>query len=328
MLATLLAIDEEPETGEEATPPETTPLKVTSIDIGSTDIDEEEERMSTGQVEPPPSDEEEEEEEEKRIVTVEEREEEEEEGKGEESKEEKTTEENTEGKEDSKEEGENEVTSLEHNESKEEERDTSNDKMEEKVDEEEEKVRTCSLSASEETLKLARQLSKDFQETLSPTGSEDFALPVHNEETSDIQAEEKRREKEVNDNILNAWIPGEWVQQVLASGRIVPPEHLTQPGLISSTVKVRCLILPLSSLSFLFCSFLSPSLSFSIHSLTHSYFLSLFRFLLQCDPIGEVLRETFPGTERRQLLTADQVAMDHHGLISLIVRKKNFKLEI
>ena len=326
MLATLLAIDEEPETGEEATPPETTPLEVTSIDIGSTDIDEEEERMSTGQVEPPPSDEEEEEEEEKRIVTVEEREEEEEEGKGEESKEEKTTEENTEGKEDSKEGGENEVTSLDRNESKEEERDTSNDKTEEKADEE--KVRTCSLSASEETLKLARQLSKDFQETLSPTGSEDFALLVHNEETSDIQAAEKRREKEVNDNILNAWIPGEWVQQVLASGRIVPPEHLTQPGLISSTAKVRCLILPLSSPSLLFCSFLS--LSFFLHTLTHSLthslifylFLSL-SFLFQFDPIGEVLRETFPGAERRQLLTADQVAMDHHGLISLIVRKKN-----
>ena len=274
MLATLLAIDEEPETGEEATPPETTPLEVTSIDIGSTDIDEEEERMSTGQVEPPPSDEEEEEEEEKRIVTVEEREEEEEEGKGEEIKEEKTTEENTEGKEDSKEEGENEVTSLEHNESKEEERDTSNDKMEEKADEEEEKVRTCSLSASEETLKLARQLSKDFQETLSPTGSEDFALPFHNEETSDIQAAEKRREKEVNDNILNAWIPGEWVQQVLASGRIVPPEHLTQPGLISSTAKVRCLILPLLPSSFAPFSlplFLSPY----THSLAHIFSLSL-----------------------------------------------------
>ena len=43
-------------------------------------------------------------------------------------------------------------------------------------------------------------------------------------------------------------------------------------------------------------------------------------FCTQSDPIGEVLMATFPGSERRQLLTADQVTMDHEGLMNLIVR--------
>ncbi|XP_019850352.1 PREDICTED: uncharacterized protein LOC105312226 [Amphimedon queenslandica] len=306
MLATLLAIDEdEPGTEEamEITPLETTPnpIETTSIDISSTDIDmeDQDERNSIGQVEPPPSDEEEEGEENKEEGEENKEEEKEEneeerdietqlveEGK-EREREEKVEKEVVERKEEIKvdieTEGGEEVPGTEEGEMALPEtvnEQVSTDKEKPKEDttkkresvKEDDKVQICNLTASEETLKLARQLSKDFKEALSPTGSDDFILPTQYEDTSD--SGEKRREKEINDDILCSWLPGEWVQQVLASGRIVSPEHLTQPGLISPTGK--------------------------------------------SDPIGEVLMATFPGSERRQLLTADQVTMDHEGLMNLI----------
>ena len=254
MLATLLAIDDdgqETEEGMETTPLETTPthIETTSIDISSTDIDmeDQDERNSIGQVEPPPSDEEEEEEEEEgRETEIQLVEEEGKEGEREEEEEKDaggTKEELTEREEEvpGTEEGEmalpetvdEQLTSVQEKPKE----DTI--KKEESV-REDDKVQICNLTASEETLKLARQLSRDFKEALSPTGSDDFILPTQYEDTSD--SGETKREKEIKSDILCSWLPGEWVQQVLASGRIVSPEHLTQPGLISPTGKV-CFLL-------------------------------------------------------------------------------------
>lgn len=56
-----------------------------------------------------------------------------------------------------------------------------------------------------------------------------------------------------------------------------------------------------------------------IHAFFLCHLLTVY-FCIQSDPIGEVLVATFPGSERRQLLTADQVTMDHEGLMNLIVR--------
>ena len=85
------------------------------------------------------------------------------------------------------------------------------------------------LSASEKTLQLARQLSKDIHDTLSSPGSDELHSLVAkiDEDTS-----------EVDESILSAWIPSNRVQSMLASGRKVAPEYLTLPGLLSLTGKV------------------------------------------------------------------------------------------
>jgi tetratricopeptide (TPR) repeat protein len=85
--------------------------------------------------------------------------------------------------------------------------------------------RPQSISASRQTLELARQLSKDIQETMSPGSEESTSLATKlNEQTVDV-----------DENILSAWIPHPWVQSVLSSGKKVPPEHLTRPGLLTLT---------------------------------------------------------------------------------------------
>lgn len=95
----------------------------------------------------------------------------------------------------------------------------------------ENKKEKMSVSASEKTLQLARQLSKELQDSISSPGSDDF------------QFEEKETEEEdrieIDEAILSAWIPRPWVQNMLASGRKVVPEHLTQPGLLSLTGQVN-----------------------------------------------------------------------------------------
>lgn len=102
------------------------------------------------------------------------------------------------------------------------------------------KERTHSfVSASEETLKLARQLSKDLEDVLtSPSSSEDFNLPTQFEE----QKPSNSITQQINEDILSSWLPGEWVQSVLASGKKVSPEHLTKPGLIATTGPVSVCI--------------------------------------------------------------------------------------
>ena len=106
----------------------------------------------------------------------------------------------------------------------------------------EDKTEKTSVSASEQTLQLARQLSKELQDSISSPGSDDF-------HSSGFQFEEQEMEEEdrieIDEAILSAWIPRPWVQNMLASGRKVAPEHLTQPGLLSLTGHVNdtCILL-------------------------------------------------------------------------------------
>ena len=82
-----------------------------------------------------------------------------------------------------------------------------------------------SVSASEETIQLARQLSECLNS------------PVLDGAPSLVPNDSKEVDR-VPVNILFAWLPSPAVQAMLASGRKVPPEQLTQPGLIFQTEKV------------------------------------------------------------------------------------------
>ena len=100
----------------------------------------------------------------------------------------------------------------------------------------ENKKEKMSVSASEQTLQLARQLSKELQDSISSPGSDDFQSLTFQFEAKETEEEDRI---EIDEAILSAWIPHPWVQNMLASGRKVAPEHLTQPGLLSLTGQVN-----------------------------------------------------------------------------------------
>lgn len=93
---------------------------------------------------------------------------------------------------------------------------------------------TSNLSATEETIQLARALS----ECLTSPVVEDMPSLVLSDDGGN---------KKVSDRILSAWLPSPLVEGMLASGRKGPPEFLTQPGLISQTGKVGIIRIVLHS---------------------------------------------------------------------------------
>lgn len=96
----------------------------------------------------------------------------------------------------------------------------------------EEKAEESSLD--EATIRLARQLSQELTDSLSPMSVEEDRFSRVYQKAGAVQEEEE----DIEDVILSAWVPSHWVQGVLASGRKVPPEQLTRPGLITLTGKV------------------------------------------------------------------------------------------
>ena len=169
-----------------------------------------------------------------------------------------------------------------------------------------------SVSASEETIQLARQLSECLNSPLL-------------DDTPSLVPNDSKEVDRVPENILFAWLPSPVVQAMLASGRKVPPEQLTQPGLIFQTEKVArmsrifvhmCFLLQVFIKNFYYCTYIIMYISF-IRGVRILIFL-----LLQCDPIADILASTFPGTLRRQQVSVDQVRMDEEGLHILLVRQK------
>ena len=87
-------------------------------------------------------------------------------------------------------------------------------------------VRPPILSATEETIKLARVLS------------ENLTSPVV-EDAPSLVLSDDGESKKVPHKILSAWLPSPAVAAMLNSGRKVSPEYLTQPGLYTRTGNVR-----------------------------------------------------------------------------------------
>lgn len=110
-------------------------------------------------------------------------------------------------------------------ESKDELKDEGNGTESPEVQEETKQRSISSVSASEETIQLARQLSECLT---SPVANDNPILALDNEEDNVLEIDEK---------ILSSWIPNASVQSMLAIGRKVPLEYLTQPGLIAQTGK-------------------------------------------------------------------------------------------
>ena len=84
---------------------------------------------------------------------------------------------------------------------------------------------TSNMSATEETIQLARALSESLT---SPVVEDAPSLVLSDDGSS----------KKVPDKILSAWLPSTLVHTMLTSGRKVSPDYLTQPGLIAQTGKV------------------------------------------------------------------------------------------
>ena len=103
-----------------------------------------------------------------------------------------------------------------------------------------ESVATCipgegvSVPANEATIRLARQISRGHQDSLSSS----LGSPTEEKLPSLSQPSVEEEVVAVDDCILSAWLPGMWVRGVLSSGRKVAPEHLARPGLITLTGKV------------------------------------------------------------------------------------------
>ena len=89
-----------------------------------------------------------------------------------------------------------------------------------------------SLNAA--TIQLARQLSQELTDSLSPKSLDEDRFIAFAKDSAIPEVD-----GDVDDCILSAWLPSQWVITVLASGRKVPPEQLTRPGIIAITEKVK-----------------------------------------------------------------------------------------
>lgn len=89
-------------------------------------------------------------------------------------------------------------------------------------------------ATNEATIRLARQLSRGHQDSMSSS----LGSPTEEQLPPFLQSNIEEQEMAVDDRIMSAWLPGMWVRGVLSSGRRVVPEQLARPGLITLTGKV------------------------------------------------------------------------------------------